>query len=308
MPRQRSSLPIIVAGIAACGYIPAPAFAQAEFADSELSAAEGFDNSDGMVGFAGIEGLGTKVADEDLSQMRGKFATPNGIGYFGLEMSTSWQTPDGITTQARLAINFDFAGSGAGGNPTPQVFVSWQRDEGEETLDVRSFGQQAQGGYVALTTSGAVPVGGLDTVHGAVQSQQIAGDDNSVRNAMTVAIVPLAECADQYRRHDAIERQQRADFRRWRHAEICRERQGSRHRVDRQRHGRGQPEGKLGGQPARPACAHQQRRQRHRQPHEPDDRSGSSGACQSQQREQPAQRDAGQWLLTASHEETTSDS
>jgi hypothetical protein len=190
MPRPRSSLPIIVAGIAACGYIPAPAFAQAEFAGSEVSAVEGFDNSDGMLGFdAGIEGLGTKVADEDLSQMRGKFATPNGIGYFGLEMSTSWQTPDGITTQARLAINFDFAG----GNRTPQVFVSWQRDEGEETLDVRSFGQQAQGGYVALTNSGAVPVGGLDTVRGAVQSQQIAGDDNSVRNAMTVAIVPIAE-------------------------------------------------------------------------------------------------------------------
>ncbi len=60
--------------------------------------------------FADLDQLGVRVADNELSHMRGRFATPNGISYFGLEMATSWQTPDGITTQARLAINFDFGG------------------------------------------------------------------------------------------------------------------------------------------------------------------------------------------------------
>jgi hypothetical protein len=177
-----------MAGLAVCVMLPVPAFGQSELAGQEAPDG-GLDEME--PNFADLDQLGVRVADTELSHMRGRFATPNGISYFGLEMATSWQTPDGITTQARLAINFDFGG--VGGNPLAQAFVSWERDEGDDAIDVRDFGQQAQGGYVAVTNSGVVPVGGLDTVHGAVQSQQIAGADNSVRNSMTVAIVPVAD-------------------------------------------------------------------------------------------------------------------
>src|SRR5690606_24695044 len=45
----------------------------------------------------------------------------------------------------------------------------------------------------AVTSSSQlVPVGGLDSVHGAVQSQQIAGVGNRTTNAMQIAVVPAA--------------------------------------------------------------------------------------------------------------------
>lgn len=176
---------VAIAGMAVTAALPAPAFAQIEMAeeDSSSGASEAITPA-----FAGQSLPGSVVSDADLSTMRGRFVTPNGISYFGLEMATIWQTPDGITTQAKLAINFDFAA--AGGNPTAQVFVSWNRDEADDTVEV---GQQSQPAGLAISNSGNIPVGGLNSVHGAVQSQQIAGADNSVRNAMTVAIVPSAD-------------------------------------------------------------------------------------------------------------------
>lgn len=136
---------------------------------------------------AGIEHLGSAVSDEDLSDMRGRFATPNGISYFGLEMQTLWYTPDGTATQAKLLISLDLGGAS---RVTPQVFVSWRRDESNASLEVPSARQGS-----ASAGSGLIPLGDLDSVHGAVQSQQIAGADNTVRNAMTISIVPDASAA-----------------------------------------------------------------------------------------------------------------
>ena len=136
---------------------------------------------------SGIEHLGSAVSDEDLSEMRGRFATPNGISYFGLEMQTLWYTPDGTATQAKLLISLDLGGAS---RISPQVFVSWRRDESNSALEVPA-GRQGP----AFANSGLIPLGGLETVHGAVQSQQIAGADNTVRNAMTISIVPDASAA-----------------------------------------------------------------------------------------------------------------
>lgn len=134
---------------------------------------------------SGLEGLQT-VDDAQLADMRGKFVTPQGIAYFGLDMTTSWQDAQGITTAARLVFTIDFAGSGGNiRNATPQIFLTWFRQEGDKTMDVAAPGNTGQGMVLA---GGATPIGALDTVRGAVQSQLISGADNSVRNTMTVAV------------------------------------------------------------------------------------------------------------------------
>jgi hypothetical protein len=146
---------------------------------------------------SGLEQLGAKISDEQLGEMRGKFIRPNNISYFGISMATSWQNSDQITTSAILLFSVGFvhgAGNLDGANPT--IAVAWNRDCSgcaDPTMDVAGFGPAAQSGYLAVTaTSQLIPVGGLDSVHGAVQSQQIAGTDNRVTNAMQLAVVPAS--------------------------------------------------------------------------------------------------------------------
>jgi hypothetical protein len=100
---------------------------------------------------SGLEAVGTRVSDEALADMRGKFIKPESISYFGIQMATSWQGSDGITTTASLLFNVDFA-SGAGGGGTPHLLISWSR-EGDPSLDVAAFGGAAGSSYVALAGS-----------------------------------------------------------------------------------------------------------------------------------------------------------
>jgi hypothetical protein len=144
---------------------------------------------------SGLEQFGAKISDEQLNDMRGKFVRPDNISYFGISMATSWQNSDQITTSAVLLFSVAFA-HGAGGmdGASPTVAVAWNRDCSgcaDPAMDVAGFGPAAQSGYLAVTaTSQLIPVGGLDSVHGAVQSQQIAGTDNRVTNAMQLTVVP----------------------------------------------------------------------------------------------------------------------
>lgn len=145
---------------------------------------------------SGIEGLGTKLDDTELSEMRGKFIRADSVSYFGLQLQSSWQGGDGVTTYATLLFKVDFASPGGGltaGNPV--MMIGWNRDCndcGDAAMDVVGFGPAAQGDYVAVTGAGTMPVGGLASFQGAVQSQSIAGSDNAVRNDMRIAVVPAA--------------------------------------------------------------------------------------------------------------------
>lgn len=129
---------------------------------------------------SGLERTGTKVDDSALAGMRGKFLLSSNIAYFGIQMQSSWQRPDGVTTAATILLKVDFAG---GTSPTAQIMVGWNRD-GDAAMDVANFGPAAAGTYVTVPLN----AGGLGTVQGAVQSQQIAGSDNRVGNAMSIAI------------------------------------------------------------------------------------------------------------------------
>lgn len=146
---------------------------------------------------SGLERMGSRVSDDQLSEMRGKFVSPDNVSYFGVSMMTSWQNSEGMTTSAVLVFSVDFLhGAGNQNGATPMVAVSWDRsgDSGADPgMDVLGFGQNAQNSYVAITPSfDVVPVGGLNSVSGAVQSQQIAGSDNHVLNSMRIAVLPAS--------------------------------------------------------------------------------------------------------------------
>lgn len=133
---------------------------------------------------SGLEGIGTPVSDAALGEMRGKFISPQNVSYFGIQMQTSWQGPDGVTTQATLLFSVDFLnGAGNPDGATPVLMIGWSR-EGDPSLDVAGFGGDAAGNYIA------VPAGAFGSSQGAVQTQLIAGSDNAVRNDMRIAVVP----------------------------------------------------------------------------------------------------------------------
>lgn len=150
---------------------------------------------------AGIEAYGRKVDDETLSAMRGKFITPNDIAYFGVQMQTSWQGSDGVTTSAVLLFRINFEnGAGSSSGAVPQFMIAFDRQCdscGDSSMDLAGFSGAAAGGYTTVVNgSGNLPIGGLGSVHGAVQSQQIAGSDNRVGNSMGVAIVPVSSVVE----------------------------------------------------------------------------------------------------------------
>lgn len=130
-------------------------------------------------------GLGSaaRVTDARLSEMHGKFISADSISYFGITLQTLWQTSDGVITSARMALEVNFVG----GDPMPRVTVGWIRD-GDPSLDVQSFSANAAPNYIAM--GGGTGAQGLGSVNGAVQTNVIAGTDNRVGNAMSIAIVP----------------------------------------------------------------------------------------------------------------------
>jgi hypothetical protein len=143
---------------------------------------------------SGLEGLGRAVSDDELSDMRGKFVQPTGVHFFGIEILQTWRGPDGVTLQATLEFNVDFAGGAVGAaGATPRLQVGWSRSCdscGDPSMDVRNPGND---GPVTLTqASDALPLGDFVTVNGLVQSQQIAGSDNNVRNIMRVDVRPAS--------------------------------------------------------------------------------------------------------------------
>lgn len=134
------------------------------------------------VASSGIENAGTPVPDAALGEMRGKYIGPGNITYFGVQMQTSLQRPDGVTTAATLQLNVNLPNAGSTSGAASQVLVSWSHD-GDSTMDVP--------GQPAGTVLVNIPAG-LGSVQGAVQSQQIGGDGNHVSNGMTIAVVPSA--------------------------------------------------------------------------------------------------------------------
>jgi hypothetical protein len=114
------------------------------------------------------------VSDEELGEMRGKFIQPESVNFFGIQLSSAWQTNDGIVLTATLQFEADINQSQP---QNPTVLASWTHDNEDPTLNIPG-----------TTTP---DLGGLMTVNGAVQTNDISGSGNHVRNELYVRVGPF---------------------------------------------------------------------------------------------------------------------
>ena len=116
------------------------------------------------------------VSDDELGDMRGRYIEPESVNFFGIEMASSWQTADGVVLTATLQFEANFNN----GQPEalPKVLASYQHDQN----GVPDMGLEIGGITAEFTAEG------LSTVDGAVQANQIGGDDNDVANLLRIRV------------------------------------------------------------------------------------------------------------------------
>ena len=144
----------------------------------------------------GLEGLRREVSDNELSDMRGKFVRADSIHFFGVELVQSWQSSDGVTLLATLQFNVDFANSA--GNPdgaSPTIQISWDRICkvcADPSMDVSSLQTGPTNSTQTASAAPILSIGKFGSIEGLVQTQEIAGSDNDVRNALNFSVVPTS--------------------------------------------------------------------------------------------------------------------
>src|SRR3546814_11037941 len=111
----------------------------------------------GLAVSTGIGGVRGKYADAVVAGMRGKFIKSRGVSFFGLQLQTSWQGNDGVTTYATVLFSVDFASlAGQAQGAAPRLLVGWSRacdGRGDSEMAVTAFGPAAADDYVALAPS-----------------------------------------------------------------------------------------------------------------------------------------------------------
>lgn len=113
----------------------------------------------------------TEIPDEALAGMRGRYAGPGGMVYFGIDMNTQWQTADGRLFNANVTLSVD------------KHFLP--------TITVVTHSATSSSGAVAAASPGHGNVtisGGLGNVSGVAQSIQIGGDGNAISNDLNMNI------------------------------------------------------------------------------------------------------------------------
>ena len=138
-----------------------------------------------VTAFGPVTGLGPEarlVTDDELGEMRGKFIEPESVRFFGIQLSSAWQTADGSILTATL----EFESSFNHGQPDPtsvSAVAEWDHtcSACDPTLEINAKQD-------VTVVFGAIGATGLTTVNGAVQSTQVSGHDNSVGNVMQVRI------------------------------------------------------------------------------------------------------------------------
>ncbi len=108
------------------------------------------------------------VSDPALDAMRGRFITGAGqVLYFGVEMLSTWHSPDGRVLSGSALLGFDFS------KGMPQVSF----------VPTVSIVQGSGGGVLVDTSHRTIDASGLDNVSGITQGIQIVGDFNSAGNS-----------------------------------------------------------------------------------------------------------------------------
>lgn len=115
----------------------------------------------------------SEIPDAELGDMRGRYVVGNDlVAWFGVTMTSVWQTASGQTLQGTLQLGMDFS---AGGTPTLSF---------EPTVSITA----ADAPLPTATAGASVDASGLANVSGLVQSVQVAGDDNAVRNVTALRV------------------------------------------------------------------------------------------------------------------------
>lgn len=118
-----------------------------------------------------------EVSDADLGHMRGKFASNNQVLYFGVEMASQWQTPNGSLVTAGANLDIDFRNQN-GNTPSVHYVPTVTITQQGQTI------QSSQNGSANVVSGG----GGLANVNGVSQSIQVAGKDNGIRNDISMQV------------------------------------------------------------------------------------------------------------------------
>ncbi len=117
---------------------------------------------------------GRQLADHELAQLRGKAVNSREILFFGVEMSTRWQTPTGEDLHARANLGIDLRG----GQPSPQFSTH---------ITATTHAEYAAYQQAMSDTAPVINASGLNAA-GVVQLVQAGGDFNSANNAFWVDV------------------------------------------------------------------------------------------------------------------------
>lgn len=115
----------------------------------------------------------SEIPDAELGNMRGRYVVGNDlVAWFGVTMTSSWQTASGQSLQGALQLGMDFS---RGGTPTLSF---------EPTVSITA----SDAPLPNAASAASVDASGLANVSGLVQSVQVAGDHNAVGNVTALRV------------------------------------------------------------------------------------------------------------------------
>lgn len=111
-----------------------------------------------------------EIPDEVLAEMRGRYAGPGEMLYFGVDIITQWQTADGRQFNAGVNLSVD--------------------KQYQPTITIVTHNTASSSGVASAAAGlGNVTIsGGLGNVSGVGQSIQIGGDGNAISNDLNMNI------------------------------------------------------------------------------------------------------------------------
>lgn len=115
-----------------------------------------------------------ELPETALGDMRGRYLVgSNTVLYFGVQMLSSWQMPDGRLLSGSALVNIDFRGGSPVVSFTPTV----------------SIVNTGLGGTLADTHARAIDSSGVANATGLVQNIQVTGDHNRVGNTLRLDVL-----------------------------------------------------------------------------------------------------------------------
>lgn len=127
-----------------------------------------------------------ELSDAELAEMRGRFVSPEGVMFFGVEMQSQWITRKGDVLEARMDFTVDFSknqSNSPGIQIRPTINIVQTGSPGQPS----AFKNPSQQEAVAPTTIQGSGV--LDRTTGVGQLIQVTGDKNRIINDLQMSVV-----------------------------------------------------------------------------------------------------------------------